>query len=220
MDRIWKKYKIWLILVAVVFCLLIVLFLRQYTASEKAANTKKAETYFSFGQKAEKSSPVKNVVKQAQSAPEIIVDMKGAVRKPGIYRMSPADRVSDAINKAGGLADKADRDKINLAQKISDEMVVYVPEKGQDVPKGFAGGTASSGTSTVSGNIGGQPKVNINTADETDLQNLSGIGPAKAKAILQYREEHGPFKSVDDLTNVSGIGEKSLEKIKPEATAQ
>jgi competence protein ComEA len=75
-------------------------------------------------------------------------------------------------------------------------------------------------TGTSQGQSGPEQKVNVNTADEQGMQNLPGIGPAKAKAIIQYREEHGPFKSLDELTNVSGIGDKSLEKIKPAASLQ
>ncbi|RKO61011.1 helix-hairpin-helix domain-containing protein [Caldibacillus debilis] len=138
------------------------------------------------------------------------VDVKGAVKKPGVYTASRSDRVLDLIERAGGFAEDADREKINLAQKVADEMVIYVPKIGEEMPD-FSGGTA--GTGANGGEGGGAEKVNINTADESLLQTLPGIGPAKAKAIIEYREENGPFRSAEDIKNVSGIGEKTFEKI-------
>jgi competence protein ComEA len=138
------------------------------------------------------------------------VDVKGAVKKPGVYAASRSDRVLDLIERAGGFAEDADREKINLAQKVADEMVIYVPKIGEEMPD-FSGGTA--GTGANGGEGGGAEKVNINTADESLLQTLPGIGPAKAKAIIEYREENGPFRSAEDIKNVSGIGEKTFEKI-------
>lgn len=220
MDQIWKKYRKWISLVIVAIGLVLGLLIWQFNDSKQKAAAEKVETYFSADKKTKKTASSEGTNKPSPPRQEIIVDMKGAVRKPGIYRMSSTDRVSDAINKAGGLADKADRDKVNLAQKVSDEMVVYVPEKGEDLPKIQAGGAAATSVGMQPGNGADQTQVNINTADEQELQNLPGIGPAKAKTIIQYREEHGLFKSVEDLTNVSGIGEKSLEKIKPQATIQ
>ncbi|RYL91612.1 competence protein ComEA [Sporolactobacillus sp. THM7-4] len=195
---------------------------RQISAQGKAAEERKAEALFS--KMSQKQAPTQPDNKNGQSSAlkpqkEIIVDIKGAVKMPGIYRMKPDDRVSDAINDAGGLTVKADENKINLAQKVSDEMVIYVPEKGTDkVPEIVQASGGGAVTPSRPGTSGQDQVVNINTADEQELQNLPGIGPAKAKAIFHYREEHGPFKTVDELTNVTGIGEKSLEKIKPSAT--
>ena len=141
---------------------------------------------------------------------EILVDVKGAVNKPGVYSLMLDDRVIDAITIAGGYTAEADSTYINHAQKLVDEMVIYVPKIGEDmsteqmttVSSPITSGQASTG------------KVNLNTATEVELTTLPGIGPAKAKAILEYRAQKGRFKSIDDLKNVSGIGEKTFEKLK------
>lgn len=141
---------------------------------------------------------------------KILVDVKGAVKAPGVYSLMLDDRVIDAITIAGGYTAEADSTHINHAQKLVDEMVIYVPKIGEDisveqvttVSSSAASGQASSG------------KLNLNAATEAELTTLPGIGPAKAQAILEYREQNGRFKSVDDLKNVSGIGEKTFEKLK------
>jgi competence protein ComEA len=140
----------------------------------------------------------------------VIVDVKGAVNMPGVYEAEADDRVIDMINKAGGLKESADEAKINFAIRVEDEMVIYVPEIGEETEVEQENGmtTAMGGTDQKDG------KVNINTADDTELQTLTGIGPAKAAAIIDYREKNGPFKEIDDLKLISGIGEKSFEKLK------
>jgi competence protein ComEA len=158
-----------------------------------------------------------------EAAPvEIAIDVKGAVAMPGIYMMTSDQRVNDAINKAGGLAEKADAAALNLAQKVQDEMVVYVPAKGEDVPpvvssSALAGSNASP---AASGGAAEGSLININTADSSGLQELPGVGEAKAQAIIDYRETEGPFAAAEDLKNVSGIGDKTFEKLEPLITVQ
>lgn len=136
----------------------------------------------------------------------VIVDVKGAVSTPGLYETKEGDRVLDAIALAGGLLEIADEKQINLAQKVFDEMVIYVPEKGES-DEGFPSIMGGSADGRSDG------KVNINRADSSELETLPGIGPAKAQAIVDYREQQGPFKKVEDIQNVSGIGEKTFEKL-------
>lgn len=152
----------------------------------------------------------------------IMVDVKGAVKRPGVYEMKSGDRVIDVLEKAGGLTDKADNKNVNFAKKLTDEMVVYIPAKGEKpVESAAAGALSTGGTDEGAAAAGGEAeKININTASEEELQKLPGIGPAKAASIVAYRQKHGPFRSVDELDKVSGIGEKSLERIKPLAVAQ
>lgn len=221
MEKWLRNRKLWIIVTIVLICLSLILLYRQYQISERTAAATKADSYFKNGTSHADSAP--KPVKTVRPPVNVIVDLKGAVRKPGIYRMNAGERVSDAVVRAGGLTGKADENKINLAQKVADEMVIFVPEKGEKVPPEIsAASTASAASSqkSVSEAAGGGGQININTADEQALQHLTGIGPAKAKAIIQYREQHGPFKSVDDLNGVSGIGDKSLEKIRPDATVQ
>lgn len=217
MDHIWRKHKRLCILIVVVMILCLMLVFRQISANRSAEQADVEKIFASEAQTDTQKEKAQSVVKKTKQQTDVVIDIKGAVRKPGIYHMRPSDRVSDAIGRAGGFTDRADRDQINLARKLSDEMVIYVPEKGEQ--KSLAQTTASAYVSEQEPGEGGQ-SVNINTADEQGMQDLPGIGPAKAKAIVQYREEHGPFQSVDELTEVSGIGEKSLEKIRPTATVE
>lgn len=142
----------------------------------------------------------------------VIVDVKGAVKAPGVYEADGEDRVIDLINKAGGLQENADETQINFAMRVEDEMVIYVPKIGEmeegAVQGKPAGGFISAGQAKDDG------KVNLNTANETELQTLPGIGPAKASAIIEYRETNGPFKVIEDLKSISGIGDKTFEKLK------
>jgi len=145
---------------------------------------------------------------------EIAVDVKGAVSKPGVYQIKNEARLQDVLSLAGGVLPTADLDQVNLALKLKDEMVVYIPIKGEKVENQMMMQQASgvSGTSNSGGQIGS--KININTANETQLMELEGIGETKAKAIIQYREQNGSFKMLEDLMNVSGIGQKTFDKLK------
>lgn len=144
---------------------------------------------------------------------KIFVDIKGQVERPGLYEMSPHERVDGVVEMAGGFTKDADRNAINLALKVSDEMMVYVPKKGEvetPLPPGSPSGT----------NGGEGELVNINQATSEEIQKLPGIGPSKAAAFIQYREENGPYRSVEDIKNISGIGEKTFERLKEMITVQ
>ncbi|MBX9970109.1 helix-hairpin-helix domain-containing protein [Priestia aryabhattai] len=151
----------------------------------------------------------------SQDSPFVMVDIKGAVQKPGVYQLPKDARVKDALAQAGGATKEADLRQLNLASKLQDEMAVYIPAAGEEIPPSSPVSSISS-----SGTSNDQPLVNINTANTDELQTLSGIGPSKASAIVSYREENGLFQTVEDLGKVSGIGEKSLEKIKAQITVQ
>lgn len=156
-----------------------------------------------------------NQVISSQDSPFVMVDIKGAVQKPGVYQLPKDARVKDALAQAGGATKEADLRQLNLATKLQDEMAVYIPAAGEEIPPSSPVSSISS-----SGTSNDQPLVNINTANTDELQTLNGIGPSKASAIVSYREENGLFQTVEDLGQVSGIGEKSLEKIKAQITVQ
>ncbi|MBY5014398.1 helix-hairpin-helix domain-containing protein [Streptococcus suis] len=145
---------------------------------------------------------------------QLVVDVKGAVVKPGLYTLEAEARVNDAVEAAGGLTSQADPKSVNLAQKLSDEAVVYVASKDENISV-VASTTTSSAMSQEEKNTN---LVNLNTATEADLQTISGIGSKRAADIIAYREANGGFKSVDDLNNVSGIGDKTMESIRPYVT--
>ena len=157
------------------------------------------------------SSQEEKTATSVSDAPEIItVDVKGAVKQPGVYELRSNSRVHDAIHKAGGMTAEANSQSVNLAQKLSDEAVIYVAKEGEDVPA--LGSSESPSTSSAPAEKTG--KVHLNRATESELQTVSGIGQKRAQDIIAYREANGPFRSVDDLKNVSGIGEKTLEKLR------
>ncbi len=126
----------------------------------------------------------------------IMVDIKGEVAKPGVYELDVNQRVQDAIHLAGGLTSEANDLGVNLSQKLQDEMVIHIPSKEESI---------HLPTSEQS------PLISLSKASSQELQSLPNIGESKANAIISYREEHGPFKTVEEVTNVAGIGEKTLE---------
>lgn len=144
--------------------------------------------------------PTIEVTKQSEE--QVAVHVAGAVNKPGLYRLPGNARVDDAIRQAGGTTAKADLSSVNLAAKLEDGRQVLVPEKGA----GAAGQTQTSAGASGSA----QQQINLNTATSEQLQELDGVGPSTAQKIINYRKEHGGFSSVDELREVSGIGEKRL----------
>lgn len=138
----------------------------------------------------------------------IIIHITGAVQEPGVYILEEGARVYEAVEKAGGQSDDADLEMINLAEPLYDGQPVYVPRKSDRDPSQISGGIYPGGLQQVKGG-----KININSADKSQLETLPGIGAVKAQSIIDYREKNGPFKSVDDLLKVTGIGGKTLESL-------
>lgn len=150
-----------------------------------------------------------SVKKEKKSSSMIVVDLKGEVNRPGIYRLPAGARLYQAIKAAGGLTALAEQKQLNLAQRLQDGSAIYIPRQGEMV------------SGPVSGQeMGEQQKLNVNTATAAELEELDGLGPTRAKAIIKYREEHGPFQKVEDLQNVSGIGEKTLAKFRDQIVCQ
>jgi competence protein ComEA len=144
---------------------------------------------------------------EKKAVQKIMVDLKGAVLAPGVYEANEGERVIELIERAGGLSENADRSKVNLAERVTDEMVLYIPAVGEV-------GEIVQGTPSFTQVDSKEAKVNINKADATQLETLPGIGPAKSAAIIEYRETSGPFKSIEDIKSISGIGDKTFEKLK------
>jgi len=143
-----------------------------------------------------------------------VVQVAGEVRRPGVYRLRADRRVDDAVRQAGGATAKADLGGVNLAAKVNDGQQIIVPAAGAAgaagaaAPAGAAGGTATGGPAAP-----GQP-LNLNTATAEQLDQLDGVGPATAQRIVAYRQAHGGFRSVSELDQVPGIGEKKLAALK------
>ena len=150
---------------------------------------------------------------EAQTEEETVcVHVCGAVNDPGVYYLEAGSRVHEAVEMAGGLSSDAAEEYVNLAQVITDGEQIYIPTLEEAQEQGLEIGSSSSSDEDESG------LININTATSEELQSLSGIGQAKAEAIIAYREDNGDFTSIEDITNVSGIGESTYEKIKDQIT--
>ncbi len=155
----------------------------------------------------------------------ICVYICGAVEKPGVYTLPAGGRVYELLEMAGGFAADADERSVNLAQPLEDGAMVYIPteeESAAGVDASAYTAAASAGNVSVGdaagGTVAAEEKVNINTADADALTALNGIGEAKAAAIVAYREEHGGFQSLEEIMEVSGIGEGTYDKIKDDIT--
>jgi competence protein ComEA len=149
----------------------------------------------------------------------LYVDVSGAVRRPGLYKLQPGSRVADAIRAAGGAVRRADLEVLNLAQPLTDGVKVDVARKGTS-QGAVASSAASSGTAGTTGVAPSPtvPIVNINTADEPTLELIPGVGPVTANAILDYRNRIGRFSTIEQLLDVNGIGPATIENIRPYIT--
>ncbi|MCU4816227.1 helix-hairpin-helix domain-containing protein [Bacillus sp. A17A.1] len=191
----WDFPKKWLGLVAIIGTLLFLVFWKTNQSVERTPITMNVQEK----EIEKKGKPKISDTKEQKRT--IIIDVKGAVNKEGVYEMKEGDRVKDAVQKAGGFLSEVDIKKVNLAQIVQDQMLLYIPSKNE----------SEQGMFTSSKEDG---KIRINTAAKEKLEKITGIGSRKAESILKYREEHGPFQKIEDLLEIDGIGAKSLEKIK------
>ncbi len=172
---------------------------------EKAETTPAASLELISAESPQQTEPPENENPVIES--KLMIDMKGQVVSPGVYELPAGSRMQDAVDAAGGFTPEADSRAINLALIVVDETSLYVPAAGEEIVLPTAAQQTASGS-------GGSTLININLATETELMELPGIGPSKAAAILAYREEAGSFKTPEELTEVTGIGDKTFEQLK------
>lgn len=145
----------------------------------------------------------------------IVVEIKGEINKPAVYRLKEGTIIEELINEAGGLSENADISKINRAKEVKDHECISIPNKNEMVTQ-----NASNGSNNSSNEINSSRPdlINLNTATEEELQKLTGIGPAKSKDIISYREKNGEFKDIEEIKKVKGISDGTFEKIKESIT--
>ena len=154
------------------------------------------------------------------SAQPIVAYICGAVAQPGVYDLEAGARVADLLKRAGGATTKADLSAVNLAAKLSDGQQVVVPKRGAVAAVAASGSAAGSAGTGATGGGSATAIVNLNTATSDELDALQGVGPATAQKIIDYRTTNGPFKTIEELKNVSGIGDAKFAALKPYVTVQ
>ena len=196
-----------------VLCVLMVLIL------SSSCGRKQTET---IHLKEDTDQGIQDVSQEEKTTSDVSVYVCGSVKTPGVYTLTKDSRICDAISAAGGALDEADAQILNQAAPLSDGMRIYVPSvketadldrsspDGADTAAGEKVGTASSDASAS--------RVNINTAGKDELMTLTGIGESKAQSILDYRQQQGPFASVEDIMNVAGIKQGVFDKIRDQIT--
>lgn len=207
-------------------------------AADNSALLSSSQSMEASGQSLQSSS-VSSVAASTSSAAfaanaEVVCDISGAVKHQGVYRLKNGARLEDLIEKAGGLTKDAQLQAINRSQLLKDQDKIYIPGKGDkaeaaqtansaaaSAPASSPSASASSSSSSVSSSTSRAASgdlINLNTATASDLQKLNGIGEKKAEQIIAYRQEKGSFKSIDELKEVSGIGDKTFAAIKDQLT--
>lgn len=158
------------------------------------------------------STAYSTVISSEKPSDDMYVDIKGAVVKPGIYQVNATMRVLTVVEMAGGFLPDADDRQVNLSERVSDQMVIYIPKEGEELDEAIPSKTMSQKDDET------KHLVNLNTATIEELKTLNGVGEKKAENILRYREEKGSFKSIEELKEVDGIGEKTFEQLKSSIT--
>lgn len=203
-----------LVLVVMISTLIILLFTQQ--SSENIVVEPLEESRSKEEQQLEKEESSK---KKEPSPEKLVVDIKGAVKNPGVYGVTSDMRLIDAINLAGGFTGEADQSQMNLALRLTDQLMIYVPKNGEELPMEQSLKQPVKSGEKVNEELASKGlKVNLNTASVAELQTLAGVGLKKAEDIIRYREENGSFQQIEELTKVSGIGEKTYEALKEQLT--
>ncbi len=205
MEFLSQKQKIILILITV----LMVIFIGYYIIKKSNDNYTELEL-------TEENTIETKKIKIEDIEKEIIVHIAGEVKKEGILELEAGSRIADVIDKAGGTTEDADLSNINLAYEVEDGQKIYIPNKNNKEDVEYI--IEEAGEGIINNEDSTSKKININTASQTELETLSGIGPSTALKIIQYREENGDFDSIEDIKNVSGIGDAKFNNIKEEIT--
>lgn len=199
-DKIYNKKTI---IITIIIIVIIIIILNFYNAKEESIEV--------LDESIEES-----VIKQQDEihVKEIIIHVTGCVKNTGIIKINEGARIADVIDKAGGITNDADISKVNLAYIVKDAQKIYIPSIYDEETIEYIS-TENGDNVVVNDNIGGEKNmININTATQTELEQLSGIGPSTALKIINYREENGKFKSIEDIKNVPGIGDSKFNNIK------
>lgn len=206
------KLIVFMSTVVLIFCIVSGFLLSNLLFHREPEEIAAKEILSPFSSSEENQLPEGNTVEEDARPKVMYTDIKGSVKEPGIYSFSSEERVYDVLKRAGGLLEEADSDRINFSAKIEDQQVLYIPAVGEEPPEHLNQSASPEGKQSTADT---EPsKININTASPSELQQIPGIGSVKAQEIILFREENGSFQKVEDLQEISGIGEKTVEKLK------
>ena len=182
-------------------------------------NFEKNENEFEISNIEFEENKIENINAEIEEKSQIIVHIAGEILNPGVISLDEGARIIDAINKAGGITNEADLSKVNLAYILEDAQKIYIPNVNEkEIIENMSSEIVKSGSTQENSNTGEKlkngEKININTATQKELQKLTGIGESIALRIINYRKENGKFNTIEDIKNVSGIGESKFNKIK------
>lgn len=203
MDILNKKQKIIIIVIATFMLLFIGFYI-----------IRKANSLDYIELETEENEIIENILEENEEmqTEEIIIHITGAIEKQGIVKVNEGSRISDAIESAGGITEEADLSKINLAYVVEDGQKIYIPNINDEETVETV--SKEAGENVLEDNNSKSDKVNINTANQTELETLNGVGPSTALKIINYREENGKFGKIEDIKNVPGIGDSKFENLK------
>lgn len=206
------KLIVFMSTVVLIFCIVSGFLLSNLLFHREPEEIAAKEILSPFSSSEENQLPEGNTVEEDARPKVMYTDIKGSVKEPGIYSFSSEERVYDVLKRAGGLLEEADSDRINFSAKIEDQQVLYIPAVGEEPPEHLNQSASPEGKQSTADT---EPsKININTASPSELQQIPGIGSVKAQEIIRFREENGSFQKLEDLQEISGIGEKTVEKLK------
>ena len=209
-----KNKKIISIIIAIIILILIVIGI--YFIIN---NFEKNENEFEISNIEFEENKIENINAEIEEKSQIIVHIAGEILNPGVISLDEGARIIDAINKAGGITNEADLSRVNLAYILEDAQKIYIPNVNEkEIIENMSSEIVKSGSTQENSNTGEKlkngEKININTATQKELQKLTGIGESIALRIINYRKENGKFNTIEDIKNVSGIGESKFNKIK------
>lgn len=204
MEILNKKQKIIVVVLIIIMCIVIGYYITSKTEKYDYSDIEKISNIIEEDQEVDD-----NIIEN-----KIVIHITGEVEEEGVIELEKGARISDAIEEAGGTTEKADLSNVNLAYSLSDGQKVKIPNINEKDEEIIVVEEKAGDNIIIEGNKSKEEKININKAAQTEIETLPGIGPSTALKIINYRNEHGKFKNIGDIKNVSGIGDSKFENIK------
>ena len=204
MEILNKKQKIIVVVLIIIMCIVIGYYIISKTEKYDYSDIEKISNIIEEDQEVDD-----NIIEN-----KIVIHITGEVEEEGVIELEKGARISDAIEEAGGTTEEADLSNVNLAYSLSDGQKVKIPNINEKDEEIIVVEEKAGDNIIIEGNKSKEEKININKAAQTEIETLPGIGPSTALKIITYRNEHGKFKNIEDIKNVSGIGESKFENIK------